>query len=1112
MTLGVYLMTLCGEATVAGPDGRSVTLKGAQLPAVLAVLALADGPVPKERVAEAVWGEDLSPHWSGALRGLVTRLRRMLGEIGLEPDVVASDGGLLRLTLPGGAPVTDLGRATADLRAAEAAVGAGDHAEAARRAGAAARVLARPFLPSVDTEWSLHGRLGVEVMAERAARVEVAALTASGRPAEAAVRARVHLDDHPLDEPVHHLLLEAFLADGRQGEALRAHAELERVLATELGIAPARRTSALLADVVPPAVRRPRWGGGRHDGPFVGRGDELAALEAAWAEAVEASRPVLVVLEGPAGVGKTRLVRQLAARRAATGAPVAWGRAHAGDRRAFSPVTDLLDDAIDGDPGIVGRAGAKAVGLVPLLPALDALLPEHPTPVDDAVARSHLFTAARAVLAAFAERPALAVLDDVHWATADGVALLEACLDGLDRPLVVVATTRPRPPGAPDPLAAAAGVVATERIRLVVLDADEVIQLLAGHAAPFTDAERRTGAAVHGRTGGLPFLVNEVRRATGRDRRLEDPGSVPEVAQAWVGAQVAALPDPWVEVLETAAAIGDRVDVGLLGRSLGDPHVDLSAAVDGLIAAGLLHEEAPGTIAFVHAMSHDAVTEGLGPRRRSALHARVAAALAERLPTGGRSAELARHYALAGPDARGLAAAHAERAGWEAMAVGAWLQAETRFDEAARAAEVVALRVRATIGLGQARLRQARFAEARSALEEAEALAAGNDLPFERAEAVLALVGRAGRGVATDRPRQAAQLRAALASLAAAPPGTADDEHRRQVLLSHLERELAVSLLLTTGVAQRDDLLGRALDRAGRVVPVDEACRAAAVLAQRMGSAARRPLAQRLADSAEVLALPADRLPPDLRLLASCYRHADLVQAGRHAAAAEILAAADAIVRSYPDPYWRWATATWRALGLVVAGDLAAAEEAAFAAAGLLPEVPEAEACLAVNLCDLRLYQRRAGEVVEPLRHAVERHPEIPCYRAVLALCSAEAGDGPTAEAAYRWFAAAGFANLPDDTNRLLGLAVLAHVAADLDDTEGAAVLATLLGPHRGEWVVLDCYGGGGASWGPVAHALARLAVVTGRPDDARVLFAEAVDEAAGAPLVLERIAAHRSR
>lgn len=1108
MTARPWLVTLCGRTAVEAPDGRVATLAGAQLPAVLAVLALADGPVAKERVAEAVWGEDLSPHWSGALRGLVTRLRRSLVEIGLDADAVTSDGRTLALVVPGGL-VTDLGRATEDLEAATAAAADGAHAVAADRAGAAARVLARPFLAAVDTEWSLHGRLGVEALAERAARIEVAELTAAGRPGEAAGRARAHLDDHPLDEPVHHLLVEALLADGRQGEAVRAHADLERVLATELGIAPARRTTALLADIAPSAVRRPRWGGGRHDGPFVGRDDEMAALEAAWTEAVAEGRPVLVVLEGPAGIGKTRLVRQMAARRAAAGAAVAWGRAHAGDRRAFSPVTDLLDDAVDADPGIVRRVGANAAGLAPLLPALAAHGVEASVPVEDTVARSHLFTAARAVLAAFAERPALAVLDDVHWAPADGVALLETCLDGLDRPLVVVATTRPRRPGDADPLAAAAGVVATERIRLAALDVDEVTELLAGHAAPFTDAERRAGSSVHGRTGGLPFLANEVRRATDRGRSL-DPGTVPEVVRAWVGAQAAALPSPSVDVLDTAAVIGERVDIGVLGRSLVDRDIDLASAVDQLVASGLLHDEGAGTVAFVHAMSHDAVLDRLGPGRRSQLHARVAAALAERLPLDGRSAELAFHYAQAGPGARSLAAAHAERAGQEAMALGAWLQAETLFGEAVEAAEVVALGVRATIGLGQARLRQARFAEARTALEEAEARAARHDLPFERAEAVLALVGRAGRGVATDRPRQAAQLRAAIAALETAPGAGGDDERRRQVLLSHLERELAVSLLLTAPAAERDALLVRALERAEAAVPVDEACRAAALLAQRMGSEDHRPLARRLADSAEVLALPADQLPPDLRLLASCYRHADLVQAGRHDAAAEVLAAAETIVRSYPDPYWRWATATWRVLGLVVAGDLDAAEQAALAAAALLPHVPEAEACLGVNLCDLRLYQHRSGEVVGALAHAVERHPEIPCYRAVLALCAAEAGDLASAEVAYRWFAIAGFVNLPEDTNRLLGLAVLAHVAADLGDADGAAVLAELLTPHRGEWVVLDCYGGGGASWGPVAHALARLAQVGGRPHDAEVLFAEATGQARTAPLVLERIATHR--
>ena len=136
----------------------------------------------------------------------------------------------------------------------------------------------------------------------------------------------------------------------------------------------------------------------------------------------------------------------------------------------------------------------------------------------------------------------------------------------------------------------------------------------------------------------------------------------------------------------------------------------------------------------------------------------------------------------------------------------------------------------------------------------------------------------------------------------------------------------------------------------------------------------------------------------------------------------------------------------------------------------------------------------------------------MPCYRAVLALCASESGDRERATKVYRWFADQRFSNLPRDTNHFLGLAVLAHVAADLGDAAGATDLTGLLAPHLGELVLLNCYGGGGAAWGPTSWALARLAVTEGRRDDAVGLFERAAAESAALPLVSSRVAAHAAR
>ncbi|HPU40173.1 MAG TPA: hypothetical protein PLS63_11425, partial [Microthrixaceae bacterium] len=145
------------------------------------------------------------------------------------------------------------------------------------------------------------------------------------------------------------------------------------------------------------------------------------------------------------------------------------------------------------------------------------------------------------------------------------------------------------------------------------------------------------------------------------------------------------------------------------------------------------------------------------------------------------------------------------------------------------------------------------------------------------------------------------------------------------------------------------------------------------------------------------------------------------------------------------------------------------------------------------------------------LSAAVEHNPTIPAYRAVLALCAAESGDDVLAARMLRSFADRSFNNLPDDTNRFLGLAVLGHVAASVGDRDAGRLLTELLEPFRHQWVVLQCYGGGGATWGPTAHALARLAALDGRSNDATELFDDARRRAAHAPLVRASIEAHRA-
>ncbi len=1105
---GGVRLQVCGEVAVAAPDGAWHVLRGRQPQVVLAYLALERGPVRRDELADVLWHEQLSSHWRGALRGVLSKVRTGLVEAGFSPESLRSADTAVRLTLPPGT-TTDLDAAEADVEDAERWVVSGRVDDAVVATTRAASILTRPFLPHEDGEWSQRQRLRMDRLEQRAARIHVRALLAQGHPGAAAERARDHVQLNLLDEEMHHELIVSLLADGRRADAVGAFERLRHLLHSELGIAPAEQTSALLTDLDRPSPPRPS---GRRRPPvratpFVGRAPESSLVAETWTRIVARNRPEMIVLAGPAGIGKTTLAHRVCDSYGGQGAITIWGTNRADDGRAFGAVADALSSAFDADPGLLARVGDRAAGLVRLLPELWARFPEYRIPTDDAEARTHLFGAVPAVFEELARGPTVIVLDDLHWAPDDTLRLLEAALDGLVGPMLVLATARHAPDSWEIALGSIQRALPVETVPLAPLTVDEVAELLAGHAAPFDPPLVEEATALHARTGGLPFFATEFIRDASLSNAGTETGGARRGVRDWIRRRTRALPRDLRDVLAIAAVIGHRVDIELLERCR--PDIDVLAAVEDLIARGLLADtDSPGSVQFSHAITRDAVYDDLQALHRMRLHRAVGDALTTMPTAPGTNEVLAHHARHAGPDRRGAAAGFAWAAGRDALAVGAWDQAAEQFDHSLASAGTDIATARAMIGLGRARLRQRRFDDARQLLAGAAEVARDHHLPFELAEATLALVGRNGRGASPDRSEQIERLRAAYDGLMrdARSSHAPTAEHRRVMLLSEVERELAMSLLLTDAVEDRTELAQHSLRRARRLEPSEPAVLAGALLAQRIRPAVSSRPDRRLADIDEVLHLPVAQLPPDLRIGVQCARHEDLLQVNRRQEAVAALDAADQLLDRYPDPYWQWVLATWRSLGLVIDGDLAAAETAANEANLLLPGVAEARAAHAVTLVNIRLYQGRAAEVVDLLAAAVDASPNIPCYRAVLALAAWESDDVVLAEQHYRWFADHDFANLPPDTNRFLALAVLGHVAAELGDEPGGAVLEGQLLPFDDQLVILNCFGGGGAYWGPTAHVLARLAWLAGREAEARARIERALVDAQGSPPALERI------
>lgn len=1108
---GVGGAELLGSVRLLGPDGAVAAITRPQVQVALAFLLVERRPVGRGELAELLWGDrPLADHWQGAVRGVLSKLRDHLAEAGIDGGIASPRDGTVRLVVPEGFAV-DLDLARLAIDAAERSLDEGDPASAAEQVASWTSRLTQPLLPAGDGDWVRAEQQRVAELSRRAATVHATALLSTGRPDLAAETAQTWVRLHPLDEALHEILIRALLASGRRRDAIDAHDRLARILADELGIGPAAATTALLADGH--AERSPKGppisgidagasppvrsqGGGGDGGIFLGRQAELDALVAAWQRTTAERRPHLVEISGRSGIGKTRLADELCAVAAESGARVRWARCLPGASLAFEPLASAVRDS-----GAGARTAASS------------------GPTDPATARAEALRAIDDGMRALAAAPAVLVVDDLQWASDDLAVALEQTLVDLSGPLLVIVTSRSLRPGLHELLSRLGRALPTTTLRLRGLEAAELRPLFGPGSGDDLATE------LHRRTGGHPFFVSEMAIAPWRAGRPIDLTEVPDGIRDWIGHRADALPKPVRARLDLAAVMGDTCRVATIARCAHVPQDQVLDELDVLVDEGFMVETGRvDEFTFAHLITRDAIYERIGPTRRARLHAAVAEAVAAAPPHVGQAAEVARHLREAGPERAVEAGRMLLVAGREALDAGAWAVAEQHYRDAGAAApDEPDIRAGALTGIAQAFHLQRRRTEAEDLVNDVLAIARAHRLPLELAEAVLVLVGRAGRG-ATERLtdlEQAALLREALDGLAeleardpidpaalVGEPQRHAELVRRETLACRVEGELALALALTASPAERNWLAQRAVARARSLHPADTRLTARALLISRLARIEPHQVRQRLADLDQVLAIAPSGRSVDATLAAHTYRHEDLLTCGEREASRAALAEAIDLAERSQHPYWSWATAVWLGLDALIDGDLDLAEERAVAAAALQGSEGGAQACLGVNLVNIRLYQGRSGEVLDLLAAAAEASPHIPCYRAVHALCAVEAGEEAAATASYERFRSSGFAAIPHDTNRLLALVVLADAAVQLGDAEGAPLLRDLLAPAGHLNALLNCYGGGGAFWGPVAHQLARLESLLGNRAEADAWFAvaEATARATGAPLALARV------
>lgn len=230
-----------GEQRFPGRQGRIL----------FAYLATQKGrPVPRDELAEVLWGEELPATWEKALRVLMTKLRALLAECGIDGSTALTSAfGCYQLTLPAGAWI-DVDVAATALECAEAALVEGD-LDTARSEGSIAAALARrSFLPGEDGPWVEERRRDLREVLVRSLECLRDASLGAGEFAEAVRHAEEVTELEPFRESGHRRLMESHAAAGNPAEALRVYERCRRFLADELGAYPSPQTESIYRDLL----------------------------------------------------------------------------------------------------------------------------------------------------------------------------------------------------------------------------------------------------------------------------------------------------------------------------------------------------------------------------------------------------------------------------------------------------------------------------------------------------------------------------------------------------------------------------------------------------------------------------------------------------------------------------------------------------------------------------------------------------------------------------------------------------------------------------------------------------------------------------------------------
>lgn len=803
-------------------------------------------------------------------------------------------------------------------------------------------------------------------------------------------------------------------------------------------------------------------------GPLVGREAELDRLREAWARA-STGRGGTVLLVGEAGVGKTRLVAELAYEVEEAGGTVAVGACRPGDE-PYQPLVDALG---------------------PLPPGTD---------------RDAVFDAVADVVAVRARRaPMLLVVDDLHHSDRSTLLVLGRLVQAAAGSSVLVlavhretAVDRSHPLG--EFLARLPSGPEVERLNLGGLAPEAVVEMVG-------DAE--LAGRVWRQSEGNPVRVKELLRLESLD------GAWPPDFDELVACRVVQLRPTARKLLEAAAVAGPEFHPSVAASAAGVPAERAPGVLKQLAAAGLVVEEQAGqgdTRRFTSEMLREAVVRRLAPTERVALHLRTGRALERQQRAGGpRPSLLALHFRAAAPVGGSAAAVVSSvRAGDRAMEVLAWEDAADHYGHGVAASAGAGPRARADLllSLGEAQRLAGETARARQAFLEAATLARSCADGARMARAALAL-GQVAAVWGADPELEALAGEAGVLLGRGSAPGSPAASARSA--FTDFASDALYDVL--DGVEPRRRRAPPA--PATPDVPSDPAASAGAAPAAALLRARHVALAglehagERLAAADELVALAGRTGDDDLAITGRGWRLVDALGLGRvDQAAADQVAHAD-LARRLADPRHDADAAAWSAMRAMLDGRVDDARPAASDAFALAVEAgdPEAEASYLLQRWWLALEwgtPEELSEVAGACRARAATAAAGRAWRAAAALALARSGRLDLAAEELRRVVDLGLGELIRDPDRLQPLTCLVEVAWMLGDGYRAAAAGPLLEPFSDRLVVA---GRGMACLGSAARASGLVAASAGHWDQAERQFkvALAVHRRIGALALLAR-------